>query len=52
MRPIFRLSFIQVEINRLHIAGVEKEIENLEQHNIAVMSELFEQQLYDVNETK
>lgn len=31
---------------------MEKEIESLEQQNIAFMSELFQQQLYDVNETK
>ena len=46
------LSFFKVDIHREHIKGVELEVECLEQHNISILSELFDRQMDDILETK
>lgn len=42
----------EVDIHRRHIKSVEREVEILEQHNIEIMSELFDKQMEDVIQTK
>lgn len=42
----------EVDIHRKHIEDVEEEVETMEQHNITVMSELFDRQMDEAIQTK
>jgi len=42
----------EVDLHRKHIESVEKEVESMEQHNIRVMSQLFDKQMDEVIQTK
>jgi len=44
--------YFKVDIHREHIKGVEIEVMSLEQHNISILSELFDRQMDDILETK